>query len=87
MFWTVVETHAECHILSFSLSRNDLISLCDWTIAQFTSWLSGVTYHPLLLSPSEIKIPFSHTTMERCAELGDISTLEEGSADMLMPPF
>lgn len=57
-------------------------TLCDWTRAQFTSLLCRVSDHPLGLSPTEKSVPFSYTGMENYAELGDIATLEEGSADI-----
>lgn len=61
--------------------------LCDWTRAQVTLLFCRVSDPPLSLSPNEKSIPFSYTGMEHYAELGDIATLEEGSADLLMPPF
>lgn len=76
------------HFTVFLIPGIDLAStLCDWTRAQFTSYFCRVRDHPLSWSPNEKSIPFSNTGIEHCAELGDIATLEEGSADMLMPPF
>lgn len=61
MFWTVVA------ILSYSLSRNALVSLCDSTIAQFASWFGVVIYHLRILPPGEKENPvFPHRDGALC---------------------